>query len=81
MRLVAVNGRRYSVKGLRDALREAREGAGPIELLVENVDTFKTCKVDGQSGERYPHLERDESKPDWLTQIGEPRAKAVESTK
>jgi predicted metalloprotease with PDZ domain len=75
MRLVAVNGRRYSVKGLRDALREAREaGGGPIELLVENVDTFKTCRVDYKGGERYPHLERDDSKPDWLTPIGTPKA-------
>jgi predicted metalloprotease with PDZ domain len=77
MRLVAVNGRRYSVKGLRDALRDAREGGGAIELLVENVDTFKTCRVDYKGGERYPHLERDEAKPDLLTAIGEPKAKAA----
>ena len=81
MRLVAVNGRRYTVKGLRDALREAREGGGPIELLVENVDTFKTCKVDDKGGERYPHLERDESKPDLLTPIGESKAKAAAPAK
>jgi predicted metalloprotease with PDZ domain len=74
MRLVAVNGRRYSVKGLRDALRDAREGGGPLELLVENVDTFKTCRVDYKGGERYPHLERDDAKTDWLTAIGTAKA-------
>ena len=74
MRLVAVNGRRYSEKGLRDALREAHEGTAPIELLLENVDTFSTVRVDYHGGERYPRLDRDASKPDLLTQIGAPRA-------
>jgi predicted metalloprotease with PDZ domain len=70
MRLVAVNGRRYSEKVLRDALRAAKGGKDPIELLVENVETFKTCKVDYHGGEKYPHLERDASKPDLLSAIG-----------
>jgi predicted metalloprotease with PDZ domain len=74
MRLVAVNGRRYSVKGLRDALAESKRGTPAVELLVENVDTFATFKVDYHDGERYPHLERDEAKTDFLTQIGTPKA-------
>ena len=74
MRLVAVNGRRYSAKGLLEALREAKAGSAPIELLVENVDTFKTCRVDYHGGEKYPHLERDASKPDLLTPIGSAKA-------
>jgi len=74
MRLVAVNGRRYSEKGLRDALRDAHEGTAPVELLLENVDTFTTVRVDYHGGEKYPRLERDDSKTDWLTPIGAPRA-------
>ena len=76
MRVVAVNGRRYSEKGLRDALREAKVGKQPIELLVENVETFKTYTLDYHGGERYPHLERDPSKPDLLSAIGKPLAPA-----
>jgi len=72
MRLVAVNGRRYSLKALRDALRAGRGGAEPLELLVENVDTFKTCRVDYHGGEKYPHLERVEGKPDLISAIGKP---------
>ncbi len=72
MRLVAVNGRRYSEKGLRDALRAAKDGKEPIELLVENVETFKTVKVDYHGGEKYPHLERDAAKPDVLSAISKP---------
>jgi len=81
MRLVAVNGRRYSVKGLREALAEAKRGASGIELLVENVDTFKTCKIDHHDGEKFPRLERDGSKPDYLTPIGTAKAEAVRSAK
>jgi len=72
MRLVAVNGRRYSERVLRDALRAARDGKTPIDLLVENVEMFKTFRIDYHGGERYPHLVRDESKTDWVSAIGKP---------
>ena len=45
MRLVAVNGRRYSERVLRDALRQARSGKEPIDLLVENDEMFHTFRV------------------------------------
>jgi predicted metalloprotease with PDZ domain len=72
MRLVAVNGRRYSDHVLRDALKRAKDGKEPIELLVENVEMFRTFKVDYHGGERYPHLERDAAKTDWVSAIGKP---------
>jgi predicted metalloprotease with PDZ domain len=72
MRLIAVNGRRYSDKRLREALRAARDGQDPIELLVENTDTFRTCRVDEHGGERYPFLKRDPSRPDLLSVIARP---------
>ena len=81
MRLVAVNGHRYTEKGLRDALKAGRSSKEPLELLVENLDTFKTCKVDYHGGERYPHLERDASKPDLVSAIGQAKAAAAPATK
>jgi len=69
MKLVAVNGRRYSPDVLRDALKAGKNGTAPLELLVENTDYYKTYKLDYHGGERYPHLVRDESKPDLLTGI------------
>ncbi|HTY40987.1 MAG TPA: PDZ domain-containing protein [Thermoanaerobaculia bacterium] len=72
MRLVAVDGRRYSEKRLRDALHAAQGTQEKIELLVENVDTFRTYTVDYHGGERYPHLERDPGKTDWISAIGKP---------
>ncbi len=67
MKLVAVNGRRFSPEILRDAIKAAKTGTAPIELLVENTDYYKTYKIDYHGGEKYPHLVRDESKPDLLT--------------
>jgi len=69
MKLVAVNGRRFSSEVLKDALKAAKNGTMPIELLVENTDYYKTYKIDYKGGEKYPHLVRDESKPDLLSDI------------
>lgn len=74
MKLVAVDGRRYSNVRLSDAVRLAKGGTEPIELLVENAEIFKVCKVDYHGGARYPRLVRDPSKPDLLSAIGKPLA-------
>jgi predicted metalloprotease with PDZ domain len=76
MKMVAVNGRRYSADILRTAVQVARTNATPIELLVENEDYFKSCKVDYHGGEKYPWLERDTTKPDLLTEILKPLTRA-----
>ena len=75
MQLIAVNGRRFagehanSAQVLRDALHAAIGTKEPIELLIENAGYFKTYKIDYHGGEKYPHLLRDESKPDMLSSI------------
>jgi len=60
---------RTLMRRLRTAITAAKNDTAPIELLVENQDYFKTCKVDYHGGERYPHLERDPSKPDLLSLV------------
>ena len=69
MKVVAVNGSRFSADVLSDVLRAAKHSSDPIELLVENTDYYRIYKVDYHGGEKYPHLVRNESKPDVLTQI------------
>ncbi len=69
MQLIAVNGRQFSADVLRDALRASKDSSAPIELLVENTDYYKTYKIDYHGGEKYPHLVRDDSKPDLLSDI------------
>jgi len=73
MKLIAVNGRHYTPEVLRDALKAGKGGSAPLQLLVENTDYYKTYNLDYHGGEKYPHLERDESKPDLLTEIYNPK--------
>jgi predicted metalloprotease with PDZ domain len=69
MKIVAVKGRRFSGDVLREAIKTAKGGSDPIDLLVENTDYFKTFKLDYHEGLKYPRLVRDESKPDLLSEI------------
>src|SRR6201987_1158488 len=69
MKIVAVNGRKFSADVLHDAIKAAKGNSNPIELLVENSDYYKTIKLDYHDGEKYPHLVRDVSKPDLLGEI------------
>jgi predicted metalloprotease with PDZ domain len=69
MRLIAVNGRKFSADILRDALREAKNNSGLLALLIENATYYKTYNIDYHGGEKYPHLVRDPSRPDTLSEI------------
>jgi len=64
-----VNGRKFSADVLHEAIKAAKGNSNMIELLVENTDYYKTFKLDYHEGEKYPHLVRDESKPDLLGEI------------
>ncbi len=72
MKLVAVNGRKFSKEVLSDALRAGKNSSAPLELLVENTEYYKTYKLDYHDGEKFPHLVRDETKPDLLSDIIKP---------
>jgi predicted metalloprotease with PDZ domain len=80
MKLIAVNGRRWNEDSLREAIRRAKSGSEPIELLIENQDFFRSYKVDYHGGERYPHLERISGKSDLLSEIAKMKAPPVAAT-
>ncbi len=73
MKLIAVNGRKFSADSLRDALKASITATTPLELLVQNGEYFHTYQLDYHGGEKYPHLVRDESKPDTLSEILKPK--------
>lgn len=73
MKLIAVNGRRWSPEMLHDALKIMKTSAAPLELLVENGSFNQTYNLDYHGGERYPHLERDSTRPDLLSEVIKPR--------
>lgn len=79
MKLIAVNDRRWTPTILREAIKSTATSTVPITLLVENEGYFKTYSVDYRGGEKYPILERDETKVDLLAEIRKPLAQAAKS--
>jgi predicted metalloprotease with PDZ domain len=69
MKLIAVNGRRFAPEVFREALRQGKNSSQPLQLLVENTDYFRTFTLDYHGGEKYPHLVREDSKKDMLSDI------------
>ena len=78
MKVVAVNGRKYSSDVFSDALIAGKNSSTSLDLLIENGEYFQTYRVDYHGGPRYPHLVRDESKPDVLAEIIKMHAAAVQ---
>jgi predicted metalloprotease with PDZ domain len=70
MKIIAVNGRRWTREVMSQALRDK----GPLELIIQNNDDFSTRTVDYHGGLRYPHLERVEGKADTLGEVLKARA-------
>ena len=73
MKVIAVNGRIYAHDLLEDAIKAAKDSPAPITLLVVDDDYIRTCTVNYHGGPRYPHLVRDEQKPDYLDDLIKPR--------
>jgi predicted metalloprotease with PDZ domain len=73
MKLVAINGRRATDELLHNALKDAKGGREPIELIVENQGYFKVVKLEYHDGEKYPHLVRNNTTgPATLDEIAKP---------
>jgi predicted metalloprotease with PDZ domain len=69
MKVVAVNGRAFSSEVWHDAVKAGKNSSAPLDLLVENAEYYTTFHVNYHGGEQFPHLERDNSKPDLLSDI------------
>ncbi|HTA22929.1 MAG TPA: hypothetical protein VK763_05305 [Terriglobales bacterium] len=72
MKLIAVNGRKWSSHVLYDALHDAQGTDIPIDLLVENAQFFKTYSIPYHEGDKNPHLEPVSGQPDILSEILKP---------
>ncbi len=67
--IVAVDGEAFAADDLKDAIRNAKGGTAPIELLVKNKDTYRTVRIDYHDGLRYPRFERVPGSPALLDDI------------
>jgi predicted metalloprotease with PDZ domain len=73
MKVLAVNGRRFNLERVREAVAATAGGKGKLHFVVENGDYFITCDLDYSGGARYAHLEQDKSKPDRIAEILAPK--------
>jgi predicted metalloprotease with PDZ domain len=76
MRVMAVDERAFTPDVLLDAIKAAKDTTQPISLLVLSDEYFRTFQVNYHGGERIPHLERVEQKPDYLDELIKPRVTA-----
>src|SRR5215469_16895901 len=69
MKIIGVNGRVYTQELLSDAVKSAKDTSQPITLLVVVDDYFRTCTINYHDGARYPHLVRNDERPDYLDEL------------
>jgi predicted metalloprotease with PDZ domain len=69
MKVIGVNGRVYTHDLLEDAIAAAKDSSQPITLTYVTDDYIRTATIDYHQGARYPHLTRDDSKPDTLDDL------------
>ncbi|HEV8145109.1 MAG TPA: hypothetical protein VGP79_01935 [Bryobacteraceae bacterium] len=75
VKIIAIDNRQFTPTLLREAVGRSTSNLQPMEILVKDGEYYRVHRVDYHGGEKYPHLERDASKPDLLTKIIEPRTK------
>jgi len=69
MKITAVNSKQFSADAVKDAIEGAKVASAPIQLIAANGPAVETYAVDYHGGLRYPHLVRDENRPDFLSEI------------
>ena len=74
MKIAGVDGRVFKKEYLDDAIKDAQNSSKPITLLVVVDEYYRTVTIHYHDGPRYPHLTREDSKPDYLDELIKPRA-------
>lgn len=72
--IVAVDGFAFTADALRAAIKSAKGGSTPLELILKNGDRYRTVHIPYYDGLRYPQLERVDSVEDRLGEIYKPRS-------
>jgi len=74
-KLIAVDQRQFTPTVLVEAVQRTANAPRTIELLIKSGEYYSTHRISYQGGEKYPHLVRDATKPDVLSQIIAPLVK------
>jgi len=73
MKIIRVNDSDFSLEGLRNAVIATKGATNGLTIQAQNGKETGTYKLGYSEGEKFPHLIRDGSKPDYLTAIAKPR--------
>ncbi|MDO1527981.1 M61 family peptidase [Fulvimonas sp. R45] len=76
MKLLAVDGRKYSADTLRQAIVQAHQDKQPLQVSVQVDGLARTYTVRYDGGLKYPHLVRVAGTPDYLGEILAPKSAA-----
>jgi predicted metalloprotease with PDZ domain len=71
--IVAVNGRKFDMDSIKQAIRDAAGAGAAPELLIHDGDVYRTVKLDWHGGLRYPRLEKIGNGPGTLDALLAPR--------
>ncbi|MEO8072247.1 MAG: PDZ domain-containing protein [Acidobacteriota bacterium] len=71
MKITKIGGEDFSIEHLHKAIAATKNNS-PLELTAENGNSTETYKINYNGGERFPHLERDAAKTDYLSEIVKP---------
>jgi len=78
MKITSVNGRKVDGDVLKQEIAAAKGTTKPIDVAVEQASFAGTFRIDYHDGERFPHLERIDGRPDLLGDILRPhRSKEI----
>jgi predicted metalloprotease with PDZ domain len=77
MRILAVGGRQFSMEELSRAVQNSESVSNPVVLLTSNAGSVDTHEISYHGGLRGPHLERNDSVPDYLSEILKPLSPGV----
>jgi predicted metalloprotease with PDZ domain len=69
VKITKINGAEFSSESIANAVANAKTGSDPIVFDVEGSNFTRTVNLDYHDGRRYPHLVRDMTKPDLLSDI------------
>jgi predicted metalloprotease with PDZ domain len=75
MKVLAVNGRKWSTDVAQDEVTASKMTTEPIELIAEQGQHVRVFRVHYHGGARYAHLARIPDTPDLLSTIIAPKAK------
>jgi C-terminal processing protease CtpA/Prc len=69
MKIKTVNGLEFSDVNMRKAVAGAKNNTAPIVVFAANGGFDQIYNLNYHDGEKYPHLVRDDAKPDLLSDV------------